>query len=108
MKARLEKTVVARACEGAEDPERVTVPAWTLHDLRRTVRTRLSAIGVLPVVAELVIGHKQTGIAAIYDLHRYDAEKRDALTRWEATLRSIVAPEPEPDNVVRLRAGARS
>jgi integrase len=82
---------------------------WTLHDIRRTVRTALSSAGVLPVVAELTIGHKQQGIAAVYDLHRYDAEKRAALEAWEKKLLSIVAPEPEPepaalDNVVAMPA----
>jgi integrase len=85
------------------------IKPWTLHDIRRSVRTGLSSLGVLPVIAELTIGHKQQGIAAVYDRHRYDEEKRDALMRWEAKLRAITAPEPEPDeNVVKLRAGARS
>ena len=30
---------------------------WRLHDLRRTVRTRLGKLGVLPHVAELVLNH---------------------------------------------------
>jgi hypothetical protein len=49
----------------------------------------------LPVVAELVIGHKQTGIHQVYDVHTYDAEKRDALVRWERRLLSIVEPAPD-------------
>ena len=71
------------------------LPAWTIHDLRRTVRTRLSSLSVLPLVAELVIGHKQAGIHAVYDLHRYDAEKREALLRWENSFLEIIEPEPE-------------
>jgi hypothetical protein len=35
------------------------VPAWTLHDLRRTVRTGLSSLGVLPVIAELDVLDRQ-------------------------------------------------
>jgi integrase len=80
------------------------IPEWRFHDLRRTARTNLSALGVAPFIAELVIGHVQKGVHAVYDLHRYEAEKRDALTRWANKLRSIV--EPVPDNVVALRAGA--
>jgi integrase len=72
---------------------------WCLHDLRRTVRTNLSRLKVLPFIAELVIGHKQKGVHAIYDLHRYEAEKRDALCAWAARLRDIV--EPPPANVVK-------
>jgi hypothetical protein len=35
------------------------VPAWTLHDLRRTVRTGLSSLGVLPVITELDVLDRQ-------------------------------------------------
>jgi len=84
------------------------VPAFTLHDLRRTARTRLSELGVLPFVAELVIGHKQGGIQAVYDLHTYDAEKRAALLAWERRLLSIVEPTAtEPGKVVPMRGGQR-
>jgi integrase len=69
---------------------------YSLHDIRRTVRTRLSELGVLPFIAELVLAHTQQGVAKVYDLHRYDAEKRAALEKWEERLLSIVGPEPEP------------
>ena len=73
------------------------IQPFTLHDLRRTVRTRLAELGVSPFVGELVIGHTQKGVHAVYDLHRYTEEKREALERWERRLLSIVAPEPEPE-----------
>jgi integrase len=80
------------------------IAAFTLHDLRRTVRTRLSELGVTPFIGELVLAHTQQGVARVYDLHRYDNEKRAALEKWEARLLSIVAPEPEPQpKVVALR-----
>ena len=83
------------------------VAPWTLHDLRRTARTRLSGLGVLPLVAELTIGHKQSGVAAVYDLHTYDAEKRAALERWADALSAIVgiAPPPEDAAIVPAAAG---
>jgi integrase len=82
---------------------------WTLHDIRRSVRTALSSLGVLPHISELTIGHKQQGIAAVYDRHRYDQEKRDALSKWEARLLAIVgSPEPAPDNVVPMPMRARA
>ena len=59
---------------------------------------------MLPVIAELTIGHKQTGIAAVYDRHRYDAEKRDALMRWGAKLAATVSPTEPSEKVVPLRA----
>jgi integrase len=71
------------------------------HDLRRTVRTRLSAL-VPEHVAELVIGHARKGIARVYDAHKYHDEKREALAKWAMLLRSII--DPPPANVVPLRA----
>lgn len=75
---------------------------WTLHDIRRTVRTGLSSVGVLPFIAELVVGHMQQGVAKVYDLHRYDAEKRDALDRWERHLLAIVGAKSSAARCVTL------
>jgi hypothetical protein len=80
------------------------MPHWTLHDLRRTVRSGLPALGVSDVVAEAVLAHARPGIAGVYDLYGYLPEKRDALERWAERIREIV--EPPPQNVTRLqRAG---
>jgi integrase len=85
------------------------IEPYTVHDLRRTLRTRLAELGVSVFIGELTIGHRQSGIHAIYDLHTYDDEKREALLRWEAKLLAIVAPEPEPaPNVVALPARVRA
>ena len=75
---------------------------WRTHDLRRTMRTGLATVGVSPFIAELCIGHQQKGVHAVYDLHRYRAEKADAMARWASKLRSII--EPPPANVLPLRA----
>lgn len=56
--------------------------SFTLHDLRRTARTHLSALGVLPHVAERCLNHKLPGINDIYDTHDYFAERRLALNAW--------------------------
>jgi integrase len=77
------------------------IAPWTFHDARRTFRTGLSTLGIAPHIAELCIGHQQPGLHRTYDLHRFDAEKRDALERWASRLRTIV--EPPPANVVPLR-----
>jgi integrase len=75
---------------------------WTLHDIRRTVRTRLSALRVPEPVAEMVIGHSRRGMSRIYDQHQYLDEMREALQAWGMLLRGIV--EPPPPNVVPLGA----
>lgn len=67
----------------------------TAHDLRRTVATYLASerIGVAPHVVTAVLGHAAEGpkVTAIYLRHRYDAEKRAALTAWSTLLMRIVS-----------------
>ena len=63
-------------------------PPFVFHDIRRTVRTRLSAVpNVSDLVRELVIGHTKPGLHKVYDLHSYEAEKRFALDEWYRQLR---------------------
>jgi integrase len=76
------------------------VKPWVLHDLRRTVRTRLSPLTTYEV-AEMVVGHGKRGLQRVYDQHTYADEMRQALEAWAARLRSIVTPPPA--NVVPLR-----
>jgi integrase len=65
---------------------------WRIHDLRRTVRTRLGKLGVLPHIAELVLNHAghKSGIGGVYDHHDYEPEITAALAKWEAHLLAIV------------------
>jgi integrase len=82
------------------------IAPFTLHDLRRTVRTRLAELGITPFIGELVIGHTQKGVHAVYDLHRYEKEKREALLKWEARLFAIV--ESAAPDIVQMPARARA
>jgi integrase len=78
--------------------------AFTPHDLRRTLRTRLAELGVNDIVAELVLGHKIKGIAGVYNRHSYDVEKRQALEKWENKLRKIVGIEqPSTGKIIQMR-----
>jgi integrase len=66
-------------------------PPFVFHDIRRTVRTRLSGIpDVSDLVRELVIGHTKPGLHKVYDLHAYEDEKRYALNEWHRRLHRIV------------------
>lgn len=78
--------------------------SFVVHDVRRTVRTRLSAAPVEDRVRELVIGHTQKGLHKVYDVHSYLEEKRQALNWWAERLRSIL--EAPPENVLRFQARA--
>ena len=71
------------------DREMGDVPAWVNHDLRRTVRTNLAALGVADHVAELVIGHGRRGLQRIYDRHKYTNEIEAALTAWHACIERL-------------------
>lgn len=105
MKARLDKAIAElRKKDGL--PE---MRPWVLHDLRRSVRTRLSELRVLPEIAERVLAHKppKGGVRATYDLHGYDPEKREALEKWEAALLVIIQPKPGAPNVVPADEVAR-
>ena len=65
------------------------LPHFTLHDLRRTARTHLAALGVRREVAERCLGHKLRGVEGTYDRHDYFKERRVALESWAALLLSI-------------------
>ena len=71
---------------------------WRPHDLRRTMRTGLAAAGISDTVAEAAVGHTRKGIAAVYDRHTYDAEKRAALEAWEKRLDAIMSRKTEASN----------
>jgi integrase len=79
---------------------------WGLHDLRRTMRTRLSALPIPQLVRGLMVGHTQQGVAAVYDQHLYENEQREGFELWCGRLRDLV--EPPPANVVRLPATAEA
>jgi integrase len=81
------------------------VSNWKFHDLRRTMRTHLSALPVQDLVRELVIAHAKPGLHRVYDLHAYQDEKRHCLNLWEWRLLAIVEPQPA-ENVFPLHSAA--
>lgn len=110
--ARMLRTLRALARRRGDDASRVRLEPWVQHDLRRVVRTNLSALGVEDHVAEMVLGHGRKGLQRVYDQHRYQPEIRKALGRWAGRLREIVEPAPtappvEPSKVVAFKRGAR-
>jgi integrase len=63
---------------------------WVTHDLRRSVRSGLSRIGVRPDVAEAVLNHAKRGVLATYDHYDYRRETAAALAAWGAHVELIV------------------
>jgi integrase len=69
------------------------VSDWRLHDLRRTVRTGLSKLGVRREIAEAAINHVggRSGLVGTYDRHDYAVEAADALRQWQVHVEGLVA-----------------
>jgi len=66
---------------------------WVIHDIRRTVATRMAEMGVAPHVIERILNHisgQISGIAAVYNRARYLEEMRHAIALWETRLASLL------------------
>ncbi len=66
------------------------MPAWRLHDLRRTSRTLMSKAGVNADIAERILAHMMPGVRSVYDVHEYLEEKRKGLLKLEKRILQIV------------------
>ena len=66
------------------------VTDWKFHDIRRTVATNLSKLGVDRFLLQRIVNHTDSGVTAIYDRYSYLGEKRDALQKWADRLDDIV------------------
>jgi integrase len=76
-KTRLDREMAAAAPE--------PIPAFVIHDLRRTAASGMARLGVAPHVVEAVLNHRSgtiKGVAAIYNRFDYADEKRAALEAW--------------------------
>jgi integrase len=83
------------------------VTDWRIHDLRRTVATRMAELGIPHPVVSKLLNHSPRGVmgvTSIYNRYEYLDERREALERWAQRIRDIV--EPPSGNVVELRAAA--
>jgi integrase len=90
----------------ANDPN-AKLANWVAHDLRRVIRSNLSALGIQDHISEMCIGHGRKGLARVYDQHKYELQIREALDKWADRLRSIVQPtpvKPTKSNILKLRA----
>ena len=67
------------------------VTGWCIHDIRRTVRSKLAELGVPREVARKVLNHEDGKVDRIYNRHEYLAEKREALEKWGKHLMQLVA-----------------
>ena len=70
--------------------ERSGVTDWTVHDIRRSVATRMGDLGVQPHVIEAVLNHQRAGVAGIYNKSPYANEVRAALALWEDHIHALL------------------
>lgn len=66
------------------------VTGWTIHDIRRTVRSKLAELRIPREIARKVLNHEDGKIDRIYNRHEYLAEKREALEKWAKHLIGMV------------------
>jgi integrase len=90
LSARMELILKGLAEARGQDPLNVKLKPFVLHDLRRTVRTRLSQLKVPHEIREMIIGHGKKGLDRVYDQWEFRDEMRDALERWAALLLAMV------------------
>ena len=78
-------------CKRALDA-RVGFDNWRLHDLRRTLSTRLHDLGVAPHVVEQVLNHQahRGSVGGVYNKSKYEREVRAALALWSDHVRTLV------------------
>jgi integrase len=81
------------------------VQPWTVHDLRRSVATRLADIGIPPHIVETILGHHsghKAGTAGTYNRSIYGAAVKAALARWAEYVMALA--EGRQSNIVTLHA----
>lgn len=96
-KARLDRHMLralqTAAKDRGEDPKKVKLAHWVIHDLRRTAATKMAALGFPIHVVERVLNHvagsTTGGLVAVYQRHEYLAERRAALEAWAEYLQGL-------------------
>jgi integrase len=81
------------------------MPAWRLHDLRRTCASGMARLGINLPVIEKCLNHVSgsfAGIVGVYQKHSFADEKRAALEAWGSFVAALVEGKPT-SKVVRLR-----
>jgi integrase len=79
---------------GAEEKITPAIPPWTLHDLRRSFASGLQRLGVVPHIVELALNHRSgtfSGVAGIYQRHRYAKEVREAFELWSQHIETLMS-----------------
>ncbi len=88
----LDQNALPRAIRRIQN--RVGIPAWTAHDLRRTFATQLGErFNIDPVVIEKCLGHKMPKIMATYNKNEMLPQRKEALEQWATLIGELVSDE---------------
>jgi integrase len=77
---------------GAKEKVTPAIRPWTLHDLRRSFASGLQRLGVAPHIVELALNHRSgtfSGVAGIYQRHRYAKEVAEAFAIWSRHIEAL-------------------
>jgi len=74
------------------------VSGWTIHDLRRTLRTNWAALGISKDIAKRYINHvggrSTSDMDEVYDQYTYFPEMKAAVETWEKYLATVLMGRP--------------
>ncbi|MDP3704367.1 MAG: tyrosine-type recombinase/integrase [Legionellaceae bacterium] len=85
----LDENALPRAIRRMQD--KVGIPEWTAHDLRRTFATQLGeTLNIDPVVIEKCLGHKMPRIMATYNKNEMLPQRKDALEQWAQCIENVL------------------
>jgi integrase len=74
--------------------QRLGIPHFTLHDLRRSAATYMAELGILPHVIEQTLNHvsgAKAGVAGVYNRSKMTDAVREGLQRWADHIERITA-----------------
>ncbi len=64
---------------------------FRIHDLRRTMASKLTSAGVPRQTVARLLNHAERDVTRVYDRYSYDREKREAMVAWEAELLRLIS-----------------
>jgi integrase len=86
------------------DAAMANMPAWRIHDLRRTAASGMAELGTPPHVTERVLNHVSGsigGLTGVYQRHTYREDRKAALIGWGRRVAQIISVAES--NVVPLK-----
>ncbi|MBP6918565.1 MAG: tyrosine-type recombinase/integrase [Legionellaceae bacterium] len=99
----LDEGALPRAIKRIQD--KVGIPEWTAHDLRRTFATQLGeTLNVDPVVIEKCLGHKMPRIMATYNKNEMLPQRKEALEQWAKCIQQLVCPVDKTTKFIQILA----